>query len=259
MSNPELDRHVLKNIRTKWMKIVSTSHRKRIFDDVDDILKIIDIYSETTDTETSYEIESKTDEKAQKIIKWCKIMMEDHHDYIVIDVLNDTVHTLFQRLSGYDYDGRFTKEFLKFATGNSHIIPEFGKWALSEYTDPNNTIIQRPVAPDGTPEFMEKNKHFRRYSTYQRNTNPEYLAYQIALQQAREKYSKELLYYETNNKNMAKLGNNPFADLLYKDDEIYVFSPRTTLKRKMRNSIRSAIKTYLETGEWDDDTTYVEY
>ena len=93
MSNPELDRHVLKSLRTKWMKIVSTSHRKRIFDDVDDILKIIDMYSETPtnllDTETSYEIESKTDEKAQKIIKWCKIMMEDHHDYIVIDVLND--------------------------------------------------------------------------------------------------------------------------------------------------------------------------
>ena len=256
MSNPDLDRHVLKNIRSKWMKIVSTSHRKRIFDDVDDILKIIDIYSETTDTETSYEIESKSDEKAQKIIKWCKIMMEDHHDYIVIDVLNDTVHTLFQRLSGYDYDGRFTKEFLKFATGNCENIPGFGKWALSEYTDGPHSY---PVAPDGTPEFMEKNKQFRRYSTYQRNTNPEFLSYQIALQKAREKYSEDLLLFDKNNKNMASIGNNPFADLLYKDDEIYVFSPRTTLKRKMRNSIRSAIKTYLETGEWNDDTTYVEY
>lgn len=254
MSNPELDRHVLKNIRSKWMKIVSTSHRKRIFDDVDDILKIIDIYSETTDTEIPYDIESKTDEKAQKIIKWCKIMMEDHHDYIVIDVLNDTVHTFFQRPS--INSGHLTKEFFKFATGNSKIIPEFGKWVLSEYTDGPHSY---PVSPDGTPEIIEKNKHFRRYNNHHRNTLPEYLEFQVALQKARQKYSEDLLVFDKNNKNMEKLGNNPFADLLYKDEEIYVFSPRTTLKRKMRNSIHSAIKTYLETGEWNDDTTYVEY
>ena len=250
MSNPELDRHVLKNIRSKWMKIVSTSHRKRIFDDVDDILKIIDMYSETTDTETSYEIEYKTDEKAQKIIKWCKIMMEDHHDYIVIDVLNDTVYTLFQQLSG---SGHFTKEFRKFATGNCEVIPEFGKWALARSTGKPHSY---PVDPNGTPEFMEQYKHFRRIND---RRSPEFLEYQTNLRKAREKYAKELSLYDNNCKNMEKIGYNPFADLLYKDDEIYVFSPRTTLKRKMRNSIHSAIKTYLETGEWNDDTTYVEY
>ena len=239
MSNPELDRHVLKSLRTKWMKIVSTSHRKRIFDDVDDILKIIDIYSETTDTEIPYDIESKTDEKAQKIIKWCKIMMEDHHDYIVIDVLNDTVYTLFQP-----------------SIPEMHIkekFPDLGKWALDRYMGkPHNY----PVDPNGTPKFMEQYKHFRRIND---RRSPEFRAYQVALQQAREKYREELLVYDKNNKNMRELGNSPFADLLYKDDEIYVFSPRTTLKRKMRNSIRSAITTYLETGEWNDDTTYVEY
>ena len=237
MSNPYLDRHVLKNIRTKWMKIVSTSHRKRIFDDVDDILKIIDIYSETTDTETSYEIESKTDEKAQKIIKWCKIMMEDHHDYIVIDVLNDTVYTLFQPLG----------------TPEIHTIEKFGKWTLSEYTNgPRNY----PIDPNSSPEFRGKYTFFRRRND---RRSPEFLEYKQSLERAREKYREELLVYDKNNKNMRKLGNSPFADLLYKDDEIYVFSPRTTLKRKMRNSIHSAIKTYLETGEWNDDTTYVEY
>lgn len=241
MSNPDLDRHVLRNIRSKWMKIVNTSHRKRIFDDVDDILKIIDIYSETTDTEKSCEIESKTDEKAQKIIKWCKIMMEDHHDYIVIDVLNDTVYTLFQP-----------------SIPEMHTIkkfPDLGKWVLDRYMGkPHNY----PIDPDSSrsPEFLETHAFFRRRND---RRSPEFKEYQVALKQAREKYREELLVYDKNNKNMRELGNSPFADLLYKDDEIYVFSPRTTLKRKMRNSIRSAIKTYLETGEWDDDTTYVEY